>query len=90
MLVSLHAQLECILQVFIVLILRRCGTALAFVLMVLFQEALLLDVLHHNLFFHLPLCRFLPLLPLLLRLELTLRGAREIPRIIRERLVDVW
>jgi hypothetical protein len=50
--------------------------------MVQFQEALLLDVLHHNLFFRLLLCRFLPLLPLSLRLELTLRGASEMPGII--------
>ena len=90
MFVSLHAELQCLLQVFIVLVLCRCGTALAFVLMVLFQEALLLDVLHHNLFFRLLLCRFLPLLSLLLRLELTLRGAREMPRIIQRGLLDAW
>src|ERR1700761_4372530 len=55
-----------------------------------FQEALLLDVLHHNLFFHLFLCRFLSLLSMSLRLELTLRGALEMPRIIRRGLLDAW
>lgn len=87
---SLHTQLHCLLQVFIVVILYRCGTALAFVLMVYFQEALLLDVLHHNLFFRPLLCRFLPPLSLLLRLELTLPGAREMPLIIRTGSLDAW
>lgn len=44
----LHTQLQCLLQVFVVfiaLIIRRCGTALAFVPMVYFQETLFLDVL---------------------------------------------
>jgi len=66
-----------------VLIICYCGTALAFVLMVHLQEALLLDVIHHNLFFRLLLCRFLPLLFLLLRLEINFRGALEMPLIIR-------
>jgi hypothetical protein len=61
--------------------------ALAFVLMVHLQEALLLNVLHHNLFFCLLLFRFLPLL---LRLEITLRGALEMPLIIRRGSLNAW